>query len=191
MRRGDGWQGRRANNPIVRLICHCPAYLPKLAGLGVADVPLLLPSVGLEGQLPGPRGRDDDQAAADPGRLLPVDVLPLRGPRYRGIRALQREPVTRAHERPGRPVLHDVEQSRQTSLLVPLAIDVLRNVGPVHHPVRRDALIPRRYSIERKLALVARDADAEGGRRVAAIDLAHSGIRIGAVAVIRDVAIVS
>src|SRR5438128_1440640 len=104
-----------------------------------------------------------------------------------GNRPLQREPVTRAHERPGRPVLHDVEQSRQTSLLVPLAIDVLRNVGPVHHPVRRGALIPRRYSIERKLALVARDADAEGGRRVAAIDLAHLGIRIGAVAVIRDV----
>src|SRR4030095_1768418 len=56
---GGGLAGAKSQYRIVRLICHCVAYLPKLAGLGVADVPLLLPSVGFGGQLPGPRGRED------------------------------------------------------------------------------------------------------------------------------------
>src|SRR5262249_15797234 len=43
----------------------------ELAGLGVADVPLLLPGVGLERQLPRPRVRDDDLRAVSLGDLAP------------------------------------------------------------------------------------------------------------------------
>src|SRR5262245_39970156 len=174
--------------PLCPIVCHCLAYLPKLAGPGVPDVPLLLPSVGLDGQLPGPRGREDARVAVAAARLLPIDVLALRGPRCRGIRALKREP--RAAERPARPVLHDVEQSTRITLLVPVAIDAVPHVVPVHDPLRWGALRPP-HEIDREQALVARDADAEGRREVTALDLAIIGIGIGAVAVVQDVAIVS
>src|SRR5262245_27262029 len=90
----------------------------KLAGLGVADVPLLLP-VGLEREVPCPRVGDGDRNAFGVGGLIPGDVLPRRRPRDRGIRALERK--RSAAERPG-PVLRD-DHGERTRPLVPRAED--------------------------------------------------------------------
>src|SRR5262249_30783307 len=83
-----------------------------------------------------------------------------------------------------------VEQSTRITLLVPVAIDAVPHVVPVHDPLRWGALGPP-HEIYREQALVARDADRESRRKVAAIDLASVGIRVGALAQILDVAIVS
>src|SRR5262249_62152806 len=88
----DGSSARRA--PRCFSMREYTTAATELAGLGVADVPLLLPRVGLEGQLPVPRARDHDRVPIAPVtmRMLLIDVLPARRPRYRRILALERNP---------------------------------------------------------------------------------------------------
>src|SRR5262249_60975044 len=113
----------------------------KLAGLGVADVPLLLPAVGLERELPRPRVRHDDLGAVDLGDLVPGDVLTRRRPRDRGIRALERNPLPAV--RPAHQVLRNAHEVRSLAL-VPRAgdsraVDLVREqaLGRGAHRARR------------------------------------------------------
>src|SRR6478752_7679310 len=117
--------------------------------------------------------------------MLLVDVLPIRSPRYRGIRPVERNPLTRADERPVIPVLPDIDRIPNV-LLVPAALDVVARVVLEQLRSRR-----RRPSIHGKRALVARDVDDERRRLVATLDLALIGHGSRAAArVLRDVKIV-
>src|SRR5258705_492175 len=90
--------------------------------------------------------------------MLLVDVMPVRSPRYRGIHAVERNPLTRADERPVIPVLPDIDRIRNV-VLVPAALDVVARVVLEQLRSRR-----RRPSIHGKRALVAPDADVERRR---------------------------
>src|SRR5262249_52438599 len=136
----------------------------ELAGLGVADVPLLLPGVGLERQLPRPRVRDDDLRAVSLGDLAPGDVLSRRRPWDRGVRALERKPST-ATERPARQALRYDHRDRKRPL-VPRAVDTraLELVRELAHG--RGAHGARRWAIRAERSPVTRDADEDRrGRR--------------------------
>src|SRR4029453_1179276 len=155
----------------------------ELAGLGVADVPLLLPGVGLERELPRPRVGDGARSAVGIGELAPGDVLPRRRPRDRGVRALERK--RSAAERPGRPVLRDDHGGRNRPL-VPRAVDTRAVDVPRDLAPGRDAHGARRWPIQAERSPVTRDADEDRrGRR--ARDLALLAHRIPAVAVLENV----